>query len=85
MQSGALRCPVRLAPSAGLALGRLGVARSYPRTLAEYPELTAHIVALPHRLPGATALSETLHTLPTHSRADRDDIDQLIAHLIALR
>lgn len=85
MRSGALRFPVLCRPVDGLALAPLGVARSYPRTLAQYPELAASIVGAGKPLPGATALAETLHTLPTHSRVRREDRDQIIARLLASR
>jgi dTDP-4-amino-4,6-dideoxygalactose transaminase len=85
MRSGALRFPIRIPPEAGVALGILGVVRSYPRTLAHYPELAAHIEAVAAPLPGAAALAGTLHTLPTHARMDGHDVDRLIDHLSSLR
>ena len=85
MHSGALRYPVRLPPEIGLPLRALGVARSYPRTLAQYRELTAHIEARSEPLHGAAELASSLHTLPTHSRVRRNDIDRIIAQLTPRR
>jgi dTDP-4-amino-4,6-dideoxygalactose transaminase len=64
--SGALRFPVRMSSDHARPLARLGVARSYPRTLADYPQLAAYIEQPLEPLPGATALARSLHTLPTH-------------------
>ncbi len=85
MHSGALRYPVRLPPEIGVTLRALGVARSYPRTLAQYPELATSIEAGAEPLHGAAELAETLHTLPTHARLRRADRDRLIARLLARR
>lgn len=71
--SGALRFPVRIAREHAKRLARFGVARSYPRTLAAYPELAAHIEGPVEPLPGASALAQTLHTLPTHALATDSD------------
>lgn len=85
MHSGALRYPVRLPPEIGVTLRALGVARSYPRTLAQYPELATSIEAGAATLDGAAELAETLHTLPTHAGVGRADCDRLIARLMARR
>ena len=81
MHSGALRYPVRLSPEIGVTLRALGVARSYPRTLAQYPELATNIEVGAEPLHGAAELASSLHTLPTHSRVRQDDIDRIIARL----
>ena len=79
--SGALRFPVRIRPTVGIALASLGVVRSYPRILSEYGALAAHIEALPHALTGATELAATLHTLPTHARVQVDDMEKMVQQL----
>lgn len=77
---GALRLPARLDPGVGVGLRRFGVARSYPRTLADYSEVAA---ALAHRhdLPGAKELAAQLHTLPTHELAPLSLRQRLVARL----
>lgn len=75
-ESGALRYPVHLKPEQARRLVRLGVARSYPRTLAEYNEIKA-VTTHTAPTPGANQLAATLHTLPTHallSDAERQEI-----------
>lgn len=67
MQSGALRFPIRMGHNAGQRLSWLGVARSYPRTLLEYPEVAKRCHKCGESFPGARALADTLYTLPTHS------------------
>jgi dTDP-4-amino-4,6-dideoxygalactose transaminase len=84
MQSGALRFPVRLPVGVGATLGRWGVARSYPRTLAEYPELVGHLHASARACPGAQLLAECLHSLPTHAGARVDDREALVQRLRTL-
>src|SRR5690242_11455191 len=68
---GYLRLPLRLPRGlAGLAdpalARRLGVARGYPGTLAELPEVATRLVRRA-RWPGAEELVRELVTLPTHS------------------
>ena len=85
-QSGALRFPVRLPIDFAKRLVRLGVARSYPRTLADYPALAGHIEGSHDPLPGAFSLATSLHTLPTHalmSDAERGALVQAIRTLSA--
>ncbi len=68
--SGALRLPVICSPTRLRGLASFGVVRSYPRTLAEYPEVTSHVVRAPGlrpAWPGAKELAAGLHTLPTYS------------------
>jgi hypothetical protein len=85
-QSGALRFPVRLPIDFAKRLVRLGVARSYPRTLADYPALAGHIEGSLDPLAGAFSLAKSLHTLPTHalmSDAERGALVQAIRTLSA--
>jgi dTDP-4-amino-4,6-dideoxygalactose transaminase len=84
-RSGALRFPVRIPVASAATLARHGVARSYPRTLADYPEIAAHLVASPGPLPGARALAATLHTLPTHDLLVPTNREQLVRALCRLR
>jgi dTDP-4-amino-4,6-dideoxygalactose transaminase len=81
VSDGALREPVRLSPADAAPLARLGVARSYPRTLADYPAIAARVRNPAEPLPGATALATHLHTLPTHHHVTLRDRDRLIAAL----
>lgn len=57
-----------LLESAGLAA--LGVVRSYPRTLACYPEIARHLQRPDVDLPGSNVLASRLCTLPTHRDID---------------
>jgi dTDP-4-amino-4,6-dideoxygalactose transaminase len=62
-----------MSPADALALGRHGVARSYPRCLGDYAPIRARQRDL-SRYPGAEELAARLHTLPTHqyvTEADR--------------
>lgn len=77
---GALRLPARLDPGAGASLRRFGVARSYPRTLADYAEVAATL-AHQNDLPGARELAAHLHTLPTHELAPLSLRQRLVARL----
>lgn len=80
-QSGALRFPVRIAPTVGAALTGFGVARSYPRTLLEYPEILPFIESSDTRLSGAHDLAASLHTLPTHGLLRESDRLRLVRAL----
>lgn len=69
---GFLRFPARVSGGfSGLAahdrLARLGVAPSYPKTLAGLPAVSNHLVAPDRRFAGAETLARELVTLPTHS------------------
>jgi dTDP-4-amino-4,6-dideoxygalactose transaminase len=82
-ESGYLRLPTRIARGLGAlespARARaLGVAPSYPRTLAELaPRLTG-----PERhWPGADELARDLVTLPTHSRLTAVERDEIVRML----
>lgn len=85
---GYLRLPVRL--PAGLAsfsdpdrARRLGVATSYPTTLATLPPLVPLLTGPENRFPGATSLVDTLVTLPTHSRVTVRDRHEILSVLAA--
>lgn len=78
---GALRLPVRLDPDVGATLRRFGVARSYPRTLADYGEVTSALIGTPD-LPGSRELAAQLHTLPTHELAPLSLRKRLVARLL---
>jgi dTDP-4-amino-4,6-dideoxygalactose transaminase len=71
-ESGALRTPIRLAPAAGMRLIQHGVIRSYPRILADYPEVRPFI-DYETDLNGALDLAGCIHTLPTHSLLTLED------------
>jgi perosamine synthetase len=79
-ESGALRCPVRLDTAVAAPLAAFGVVRSYPRTLAAYPEIAA-VVTGRRDWPGARALAARLHTLPTHARLGAAERVALLARL----
>lgn len=81
--SGALRFPVMLRPDKAAALTRHGVARYYPRTLAEYPQISAALEAKGADLPGARELASALHTLPTHSLANESDRKKLVSAILS--
>lgn len=70
---GFLRLPLRLPnwrdrDRSPAAARRLGVERSYPRTLAQLPAVEPLLLDARSRFPGAETLSRELVTLPTHSR-----------------
>jgi dTDP-4-amino-4,6-dideoxygalactose transaminase len=75
---GSLRFPLkwpndRQAPSLAdrlekSGLASLGVVRSYPRTLLDYPELRGKMVPGHFPVSGAVALASCTITLPTHAR-----------------
>jgi dTDP-4-amino-4,6-dideoxygalactose transaminase len=71
-EAGYLRYPVRVpdarAVSSRSENQRLGIAPSYPTTLADLPVVRAHRLAASETLPGAGQLVRELITLPTHSR-----------------
>lgn len=79
--SGALRFPVLIDPAVGRALAPLGVARSYPRTLAEYPPIASALEAGPPT-PGAALLARMLHTLPTHPLLGDCERRQIVHRLL---
>ncbi len=76
--SGALRFPLLASPLHMAPLRRFGVARAYPRTLLDYPEIARRITNPQATLPGARALAARLHTLPTHARVTPLDLERVI-------
>jgi dTDP-4-amino-4,6-dideoxygalactose transaminase len=80
---GYLRLPLRL--SGGLAgfsdrarAERLGVAPSYPTTLAALESVRARMNRPPGELPGGEELSLRLVTVPTHSRLSVEDRQEVL-------
>lgn len=87
-EPGALRLPCRLdgpgqPPTTIQRLGRLGVERSYPGTLAELQPVRHRLAggASPH-IPGAELLARELVTLPTHSRGSSAERAKLVRELV---
>lgn len=82
--AGWLRLPLRIADAAGtvMRLRRLGVASSYPTTLAALPQLQPLLVpGTPAEWPGAGTLVRELITLPTHSRLTDAELELLARSL----
>lgn len=84
--AGYLRLPVRVDAGRSTrlvaALRHLGVAASYPGTLATLAALQVSIVDSPDRpLPGAAVLVRELVTLPTHRLLRAAEIDLLLKEL----
>jgi dTDP-4-amino-4,6-dideoxygalactose transaminase len=82
--AGYLRLPIRVPSGRARAmtegLRHLGIAASYPTTLAELPAVRSLLVpGACGLLPGASALVDELITLPTHGLLRDDDIDALVA------
>lgn len=79
---GYLRLPLRVpggmaafgSPSRALALG---IAPSYPSSLAELPQLAANREGPERTWPGAQALVRELVTLPTHSRLRPQELTEI--------
>jgi len=83
-ESGALRTPVLLNPAFAASkpqLSRLGVVRSYPRTLAHYPEFVELVQNTSCAFPGATQLAREMFTLPTHDLVRDAEVQALCALL----
>jgi dTDP-4-amino-4,6-dideoxygalactose transaminase len=78
---GALRFPVLIDAQVGRTLAPLGVARSYPRTLAEYPDVAQALEPAPPT-PGAARLARMLHTLPTHQLLGDRERRQIVQRLL---
>jgi hypothetical protein len=82
---GFLRLPVRVSQGASAFAGagskRLGIAASYPSTLALLPQLMACMASPCSPLPGGEELSRNLVTLPTHSQLNSRELDQLLSWL----
>ncbi|HEX2189574.1 MAG TPA: hypothetical protein VHG51_11780, partial [Longimicrobiaceae bacterium] len=86
--AGWLRLPLRVPGGMGALperARRLGVAPSYPTTLAELPRLRPLLAGPERRWPGAEALARELVTLPTHSRVAEGERDSIVALLQAPR
>jgi perosamine synthetase len=86
--AGWLRLPVRVpVPEAGTLLQRLrslGVAASYPMTLARLPALQPLLAADAHaEWPGASALVRELITLPTHGRVTDDEFEMMLRAIVS--
>lgn len=81
--AGYLRLPMRLlrgiagfrSPSRALALG---IAPSYPRSLADLSQVTARRNGPETSWPGARTLVRELVTLPTHSRLESSDLAGIV-------
>ena len=84
MLSGALRFPIRLQATIRNELAARGVARSYPRTLADYPQIFERMVRPSRETPGARELARSLYTLPTHSRVESSDCDAIIHGILQM-
>lgn len=85
-EAGWLRLPLRLPRGMdGLAsparARRLGVAGSYPTTLAALPQLRPLLTGPEERWPGAETLVRELVTLPTHSRVTAAEREEILALL----
>jgi hypothetical protein len=73
---------VRLERDPSPTLARLGVSRSYPRTLLDYTEVQRHLTSPPNDLTGARQLAASTYTLPTHSRIGEATRDAILRHLL---
>jgi hypothetical protein len=71
---GYLRYAVRDVDGGRVADPVLGILSSYPRTLAEQPELRPILLDASRPIPGATELRRTLFTLPTHRFVHAGDL-----------
>ncbi len=80
---GALRFPVRVTTPPPERMARLGLSRSYPRTLRDYPRVREHIISEPGQLLGATQLAATTYTLPTHEYISAEIRDVIIDYLLS--
>lgn len=74
---GYLRFAVRELKGCRVVDGGLGVARPYPVTMAEQPELRPVLLAGEPAIPGAEALRDSLFTLPSHRFVTGADIAAL--------
>jgi len=82
--SGALRTPVLLAPAFVAShphCRALGIARSYPRTLADYRAVGDALHPSSSRLTGAALLAERTYTLPTHRHVGDEEFARIVALL----
>jgi dTDP-4-amino-4,6-dideoxygalactose transaminase len=86
-EPGYLRFPLVLGSAAAdvaARSGRLGIARAYPRTLAQLPALATRCRNVAESFPGATQLAAALYTAPTHSYLTDNDLAQLVTWIAAL-
>ena len=86
-EPGYLRFPLVLnaaGAAAAAAAGRLGIARAYPRTLAQLPALATRCRNIDAAVPGADHLAAGLYTAPTHSHLSDKDLARLVAWIAAL-
>lgn len=81
-EAGYLRYPVRVPDARDVASRgenqRLGIAPSYPTTLADLPVVRSRRAAEHEALPGAGQLVRELITLPTHSRLTARERSRII-------
>ena len=81
-RAGYIRYPVLIAGGMRALSPRareLGVAQSYPTTLAALPELAGQIIPMATSFSGADRLAADLVTLPVHSRLSHDEQSEIIA------
>ncbi|MBL0937504.1 MAG: DegT/DnrJ/EryC1/StrS aminotransferase family protein [Gemmatimonadaceae bacterium] len=83
-EQGALRFPIKLHTPPDRELEHLGVVQSYPRTLADYPQIADVLDNPSHAWPGARQLARSVFTLPTHSRISSTVQRAIVNRLIAL-
>ncbi len=75
--AGYLRLPILLDDNSRV-IPELGIARGYPKTLDEYPEIDSMLLNRDtSTLSGAKQLAAKLYTLPTHHMLNDEDIIQL--------
>lgn len=63
---------------------RLGIARGYPMTLDQHPELQPLLAAGERAGLGSLDLRDRLLTLPTHSHVHAPDVDQIVDALVTV-
>jgi dTDP-4-amino-4,6-dideoxygalactose transaminase len=85
-EAGYLRYPVRVPDARAVASRsenqRLGIAPSYPTTLADLPAVRSRRHGAGESLPGAEQLVRELITLPTHSRLTARERARIIAVVV---
>jgi dTDP-4-amino-4,6-dideoxygalactose transaminase len=74
---GYLRLPIRDNSGSREADSSLGIARPYPTTMLEMPELRSSLHEFEPEAPGAVILRDRLFTLPTHRHLTAGDIHRL--------
>ena len=84
-----IRYPILLPTAEGreqafqhLSARGLGVSRSYPSVIQEYPELRTSIRA--RETPGARAVAERILTLPLHRYVTERDVDAMVKAISAI-